>query len=134
MNRKDLEVIQDAVEILERMDDIKKKKCKEDCGYCHDEDEEEIKCELIESLEKDFNAIMKWIFGSEYKDETTVEISKKNSRKAWMLYHSHLPMPRILKSKLSLDSMVGTIFLLLDVYPLYLEEMKKIKAEKSALF
>lgn len=90
----------------------------DDPSYEDDEDDE---CEIMKSLEKDYNDFMNWSLG------TCVDkkLSKKTAVKIWMKLHPELEVPRVFRSEHSISSELATICLFLDVYPLYLAEKKK---------
>jgi dipeptidase len=88
------------------------KECKED---------EEEECIFIESLGKEFNEIMHWALG-----KGGGPFDKETAIRGWKKRHPTADIPRILMSKHSLNPEFSTIFLLLDIYPLYLKSKKKV--------
>lgn len=87
---------------------------KEDC------DEEE-GCEILQSLEDDYNDFLYWATG---KVNTTCH--KEEAKRVWKKRHPNLPIPRILMSEYSMSSVMSTICLLMDAYPLYLKSKNKV--------
>lgn len=124
MNPKDMEDFIEGLSTLFKL----KKKMEKDIGLqrnscCDDEceeDDEDEGCPHINALEDEYKDIIFWAVGT-----TDEPQCKKKARKYWIAKHPDLPMPRLLKSEITLNAYMSTICLLIDVIPLYLAEKKK---------
>ncbi len=96
--------------LLEALKDAKY--CKKEC--CEDDED----AEIFDDLNAIHSEFMRWCFGI----SESVKWSFPKSRKYWQKLHPELPIPRVLTLENSIDSNVANLFLMLDAYPMFLEE------------
>lgn len=90
-------------------------------GCCEDEDDEDDECEIMDSLDRDYRDLMKWIFG----EDGQLQFSKRKAKRIWRRLHPGLEVPRVLQSEKSVNPALSTLCLFLDAYPMYLAEKRK---------
>jgi hypothetical protein len=126
MNNKEFEDTLAALKALVTLGEKgRKKEEKKKCCENEDEDEgkedaRESECPFMESIGLDYADFINWAMGT-----TAERLSSKTARTLWRKLHNDLPMPRIFQTREKVGSNMGTIALMLDAYPLYLDDKKK---------
>lgn len=117
---KEMQAFLEGFKLLRQMKESLDQNC---ChgGGCEDEEEDEEDCELMESLNRDYNDVMNWVFGKEGQ----FHWSKNKALKVWKKLHPALEAPRVLRTEKSVNPTLSTLCLFLDAYPMYLAEKKK---------
>ncbi len=107
MKRSDLEAL---LKLLQRVTE-------EECENEEEDDDEG--CELIESLNNDFQDYQNWLWGD------NKSFSKKEAIKIWKKLHPKHPVPRVLQSEKEIDQKLRDIAVMFDAFPIYLAEKNK---------